>query len=125
LNEGDANPFANAGGELLELRADFKPGEGAEVVFNVRGVPVIYDSVKEELLVNGHRAPAPIHSRRQNLVVYADRTMFEVFADDGLVYVPMPVIPSAGDATVRLSAKGGSILFHTLDLYVLCPAWVQ
>ena len=123
LKEGDANPLADAGGELLELRADFEPGDAAAVAFTVRGVPIVYDAGKEELMVNGHRALAPLKSGRQRLIVYADRTAFEVFADDGLVYVPMPVIPSPGDTAVRVSTKGGTVRFRTLDLHLLRSAW--
>ena len=123
MKEGDANPFADAGGELLELRADFEPGDAAAVAFTVRGVPIVYDAGKEELMVNGHRALAPLKSGRQRLIVYADRTAFEVFADDGLVYVPMPVIPSPGDTTVRVFTKGGTARFSTLDLHLLRSAW--
>jgi sucrose-6-phosphate hydrolase SacC (GH32 family) len=55
--------------------------------------------------------------------LYADRTVFEVFADDGLVYIPMPVIPSPGDTAVRVSTKGGTVRFRTLDLHLLRSAW--
>jgi len=123
LKEGDPNPFVNTGGELLELRADFEPGEASEVSFTVRGIPIVYDPGKGELTLNGQRAPAPLRSGRQNLIVYADRTAFEIFADDGLVYVPMPVIPSSADTSVQVSAKGGSVRFQTLDLHVLRSAW--
>ncbi len=125
LNEGDANPFASADGELLELRADFEPGDAAEVSFDLRGVPIIYDPAKGELLVNGHRAPAPLRGGRQTLIVYVDRTAFEVFAANGLVYVPMPVIPSPKNTTVRVSTRGGSVTFRTLDLHVLRSAWLR
>jgi fructan beta-fructosidase len=123
LKEGDPNPFANAGGELLELRADFEPGDASEVSFTLRGIPIVYDPGKGELSLNGQRAPAPLRSGRQNLIVYADRTAFEVFADDRLVYVPMPVIPSSADTTVRVSARGGTVRFSTLDLHVLRSIW--
>ncbi len=125
LKEGDPNPFANAGGELLELRADFEPGDASEVSFAVRGIPIVYDPGKGELSLNGHRVPVPLRSGRQNLIVYVDRTAFEIFADDGLVYVPMPVIPSSADTTVQVSTKGGSVRFQTLDLHVLRSAWLR
>jgi hypothetical protein len=125
LKEGDPNPFVGTGGELLELRADFEPGDASEVSFTVRGIPIVYDPAKGELSLNGHRVPAPLRSGRQSLIVYADRTSFETFADDGLVYVPMPVIPNSADATVQVSTKGGSVRFQALDLHVLRSAWLR
>ena len=123
LREGGPNPFANRGGDLIELRADFEPGDADEVTFIVRGVRILYDRKKQELLVNGHGVPAPLESGHQSLIVYADRTAFEVFANDGLVYVPMPVIPNPRDTSVRVASKGGTVQFSRLDLHVLRSAW--
>ena len=80
LAEGEANPLARAGGELLELRAEFEPGSAAEVAFTVRGVPIVYDAKAQEIAVDNHRAPAPLCNGRQRLIVYVDRTAMEVFA---------------------------------------------
>ena len=71
-------------GELLEIRAEFEPGVAAEVGFKVRGVSVSYDAKNQEIVVNGHRAPAPLRAGGQRLIIYTDRTSLEVFAADGL-----------------------------------------
>jgi sucrose-6-phosphate hydrolase SacC (GH32 family) len=123
LDEGGPNPLAGLGDELLELRATFKPGNATEVAFSVRGVPVVYDVKKQELSVNGHRAPAPMRDGSQSLIVYADRTAFEVFASDGLAYVPMPVVPKANDKTIVINVKGATVHFSTLELHTLKSAW--
>ncbi|MEX2141906.1 MAG: hypothetical protein WD894_21755 [Pirellulales bacterium] len=59
-------------------------------MFNIRGVTVSYDPKKQELSVAGHRASAPLVGGKQWLSIYCDRTGLEVFASDGLCYVPMP-----------------------------------
>ena len=59
---------------------DAAVGDAAELGFNLRGVPVNYDVKKQELVVNKHRAPAPLRKGKQRLTVYADRTAFEAFA---------------------------------------------
>ncbi|MDB6152927.1 MAG: glycosyl hydrolase family 32, partial [Chthoniobacteraceae bacterium] len=123
LKEGGGNPAAGITGELLEIRADFNPGNSTEVAFNVRGVPVVYDVKKQELIVNGHRSAAPLHDGIQRLVIYSDRTAFEVFASDGLVYIPMPVIPKADARSVEVQVKGGQADFSKLDIFELKPAW--
>jgi sucrose-6-phosphate hydrolase SacC (GH32 family) len=125
LKEGDANPLAQGGGELLELRAEFEPGSAAEVAFTVRGVPILYDAKAEEIIVNKHRAPAPLRGGRQRLIVYVDRTAVEVFASDGLSYVPMPVIPKDDERSVGVAVKGGPVRFTRLDAYELKSIWPE
>jgi sucrose-6-phosphate hydrolase SacC (GH32 family) len=123
LKEGDENPLAGISGELLEVRAEFEPATGSTVTFNIRGVEIAYDAAKQELVVNNHRAPAPLRDGKQRLVIYADRTAFEVFASDGLTYVPMPVIPKAEDRLLGLAVKGGGAKFSVLEAHALRSAW--
>ena len=125
LTPASANPLGKAGGELLELRAEFTPEDAGEVVFNVRGATIAYDAKKQELLVNGHRAPAPLRDGRQRLTIYCDRTGLEVFASDGLTYVPMPFQPKPEDQAITLSAKTGAAKFSKLEAYELKSAWPQ
>ena len=125
LTPASANPLGKAGGELLELRAEFTPEDAGEVVFNVRGATIAYDAKKQELLVNGHRAPAPLRDGRQRLTIYCDRTGLEVFASDGLTYVPMPFQPKSEDQAITLSAKTGAAKFSKLEAYELKSAWPQ
>jgi levanase/fructan beta-fructosidase len=49
-----------------------------------------------------------------------DRTGLEVFAADGLTYVPMPLSPSAGDQSVRIE---GSDRVTSLSVHELRSAW--
>ena len=92
LTPDSANPLAGVRAELLEIRAEFEPGEAREVIFTVRGATVLYDTGKQELVVNGHRSPAPLRDGKQRLTIFCDRTGLEVFASDGLTYVPMPFL---------------------------------
>ncbi len=119
LKPGEANPLADARGELLEVRADFEPGRNTEATFAVRGVPIVYDAGKAALIVNGLVAPAPLLQGRQKIIIYADRTSLEIFASDGLVYVPMPVLLKPENQSVEVSAPGGVVKFNHLDLYKL------
>jgi hypothetical protein len=67
LQEGQGNPLAQMKGELFEIDAEFEAGSAGEIVFSVRGVPVVYDAKKQELTVNGTRAPAPLREGKQRL----------------------------------------------------------
>ncbi len=123
LQPEDANVLAEVKAELVELQADFEPGDASEVDFNVRGATIVYDAKKQELAVNDHRAPAPLLDGKQQLRIYCDRAALEVFAGGGLTYVPMPFTPKAGDLALGLRVKGGSVRMTALEVYELKSAW--
>jgi sucrose-6-phosphate hydrolase SacC (GH32 family) len=123
LTAASANPLAKVSGELLELRAEFTPSEASETTFTVRGATIAYDAKKQELTVNGHRAPAPLRGGKQRLVIYCDRTGLEIFASDGLCYVPMPFQPKAEDLSLTAATKSGTAKFESLQVHELKSAW--
>lgn len=123
LSPTSANPLASVKAELIELRAEFEPGDANEVVFQVRGATITYDVKKQELVVNGHRAPAPLRAGKQRLTIYCDRTGLEIFASDGLTYVPFPFQPNPEDLMVSVRAGGGNATLHKLQVYELKSAW--
>jgi len=122
LATGTVHRFGSTKNDVIEMRASFEPGADSEVKFSVHGVPIVFNAAKQELTVNGHRAAAPLRGGKQELIVLTDRTAFEVFASDGLTYVPMPVIPkSGGDISVRVS--GAPVKFATLEATELRSIW--
>ena len=123
VSEGAANPLGAIQAELVELVAEFEPGDAAEIAFNVRGVPVVYDARKQEVVVNGHRAPASLRNGKQRLTVFADRTCLEVFASDGLTYVPMPINLKPEAKSLAVTTKGGTANFLRLEVHELRSAW--
>ena len=124
LKPGGDDPLAKAaGGEAMDVRVEFEPTPDAQVELVVRGVRVRFDADKQELAVNDHRAPAPLRQGRQRLVVIADRTSVEVFAGEGLCYVPMPVIPKADDRSVTLKVTRVPVKLLSAEAHVLRSAW--
>ncbi len=123
LTPQSANPLADVKAELVELRAEFEPGDATEVAFNVRGATIVFDAKRHEVAVNGHRAPAPLHDGRQELAIYCDRAALEVFASGGLTYVPMPFTPKTGDFALGIHSKGGSARITSLAVHELKSAW--
>jgi sucrose-6-phosphate hydrolase SacC (GH32 family) len=123
LRPGQDNPLDSARGELLELRAEFEPPSATVVRFDIRGVPVAYDAEHHEIEVNGRRAAAPLRDGKMRLAVFIDRTSLEVFASDGLTYVPMPVIPNPERLTVSVRSEGGDAHFRTFEVHTLKSIW--
>jgi fructan beta-fructosidase len=123
LKSGEASPLADVNGELLELRAEFTPGPDSVVNFDVRDVVISYDAQKQTLTVDGHSAPAPLRNGHQRLIVYVDRTTVEVFASDGLTYMPMAIISPRTALGVNISVTGAPVAFENLDAYKLRSSW--
>lgn len=123
LKPGDKNPLDAIRAELVEVRAEFEPREAREIVLNIRDIMVEYDTAKQELRVAGHRAPAPLRGGKQRLLIYCDRTGVEVFASDGLCYVPMPYNTKPGNQRLFLEARGGAAQVNALDVHELRSAW--
>jgi sucrose-6-phosphate hydrolase SacC (GH32 family) len=129
LKPGD-DPLRGVSGELLEVRAELTPAAAgaaaaaanSRVTFTIRGVPLAYDAASQELSVAGHRAPAPLRDGKLRLIILADRTVFEVFAADGLAYVPVPVIPKADDKGVSLSVTS-PVQVQSIEVHALKSAW--
>lgn len=119
------NPLAGIHAECLELRATWDPGDAGELRFSVRGATITFDSRRQEVIVNGHRAAAPLIGGKQSLTVYCDRTGLEVFASNGLTYVPMPFIPKPGDTAMSIEARGGTVRQLKVQAHELKSAWAS
>jgi len=125
LQPGSDNPLSAVQAELIELRAEFEPGDATDVTFTVRGATIVYDPKKQELAVNGHRAPAPLRGGKQRLTIFCDRAQLEVFAADGLTYIPLPFQPKADNLALGIQVKGGSANFTSLQVHELKSAWTS
>ena len=59
------------------------------------------------------------------LIILADRTCLEVFANDGLTYVPLNTAPKPEDTSVVAFAKGGSADFRDVEVHELRSIWAK
>lgn len=123
LQPGDKNPLDSIRAELIELRAEFEPGDADEIVFEVRDAVVAYDCKKEEFSVAGQRAAAPLRNGKQRITIFCDRVGLEVFGSDGLCYVPMPVNMNAENRSISIEARGGPAKVGLLEVHELRSAW--
>lgn len=123
LSPGSPNPLAEIKTELIELHAEWEPASASEVRFSVRGATIAYDAKRQEIVVNGQRASAPLQSGKQRLTVFCDRTGLEVFASDGLTYVPLPFTPKADNLSLAFRVRSGSARMVSLTVHELHSAW--
>ncbi len=77
----------------------------------------------QELSVAGHRAPAPWQGGRQRLAVLCDRTGVEVFASDGLCYMPLTFDTKPENQRLHFETRGGAAKVTSLQVHELRSAW--
>ena len=74
------------------------------LTLNIRGVAIVYDAGKREIRVaRSGGADAARSKASSGSSIYADRTSLEVFADGGLIYVPLP--HNFGPENTRVEVK--------------------
>jgi sucrose-6-phosphate hydrolase SacC (GH32 family) len=123
LGPGIANPLGKVKAELLDLSLEAEVGDETVLLLKVRGTEIRYEARKQEVIVAGHRAAAPLHRGKLHLRALADRTSLTVWAADGLAYVPWPVVPKREDRTLELSVSKGSAQVRTLEVHELRSIW--
>ncbi len=123
LKENDSNPLKNITIELAELRTEFDPGKASEVTLNIRGVKLVYNAANKELIGDGVKAPVSLVNGKLKLAIYADRTGLEIFANDGLLFMPININIDDTNRSLSFSAKGGTVKVASLDVYELKSIW--
>jgi len=122
---GDKNPLDEIESDLLEIQVEFDVSQANEIVLNVRDVMVEYNCAKQELSVAGQRVAAPAVGGKQRLRIYCDRTGVEVFASEGLCYVPMPYNTRIENKKSFFEVRGGTAMIESLVVHELQSAWEQ
>lgn len=110
-------------GEVFELHTELIPGEKSLITFDLHGMTVTYDSSRKELVINGHRVAVPLVDGSIKLDIYVDRTGLEVFANQGLIYVPMPVNVSHLKSNTSITVSHEPCLFGATRIYLLNSIW--
>lgn len=122
LKSGD-NPLADVHGELFDIRAELELSGATEVGLRVRGTAITYDAKTQELVCLNRRAPLKLADGRIRLQILADRTSLEIFAADGLVFMPMAVTPKDDDRSLSVFARGGTAMLHSVEVHELRSIW--
>jgi sucrose-6-phosphate hydrolase SacC (GH32 family) len=120
IKPGD-DPLKDITGDLVEIRAAIVLDPAATMTFKIRGVEISYDTAKQELTVAKQKATVPIRNGSLTLVILADRTVYEVFAADGLIYMPVPVIPKAEEKSLSLTSTGAAKI--DMAVYEMESVW--
>ena len=106
-------------GQLFHIQAEVDISEGARLIFNLRGIPVILTATTID---SGHK-PAPVQGKISKVEILVDRTSVETFVNDGEVSSTRYALPKANGISVK--AEGGPVKILSLTVYPLNSAWTE
>ena len=110
----------------LDIEAELKVSDAANVEFLLRGFHVTYEAGLDTLICSGPkglRARVPSHDGVIRLRMILDRFSIEVFANDGETYVPMLASNGQSDPNLSLILHQGKSTIQSLHVYELKSAW--
>lgn len=105
----------------IELRVRFNEGVTGKSQFTVRGIQVVVDFDRKELLVHDHSAKLADVSQEE-LILYVDRHGLEAFASEGLCYLPLPMIANRDNHEVRIEVQNAKQI-EELQVFELKSIW--
>jgi fructan beta-fructosidase len=121
LSDKTADPLSGVAEELMEIQAVVEPGKAKELRFNLNGLEFVYDVAAQEISADGVKAKLPLQKGQLQLSFYVDRTGVELFANQGLFY--MPINKNLSEKKSSIQVIGGKAKFRQLDLYGLKSIW--
>ncbi len=110
-------------GDRFDAYAEVDPGAATTLNFVLRGVPVTYDVAQETLTCAGRTVLMPLVDGLFCLRILQDRAALEIFGADGLVALPLGLIPPDDDLTLRFYAEGGPTGEFLVGMHTLLSAW--
>lgn len=118
------NPLSAIASEFLDLRLDLAVEDARQVALKVRGTEFVYDVAEQKLTGGRGSAALPLRDGRLQFRLLIDRGLAELFAADGLVYMPVALPPAQGSAPILdLSARGGTARIVSIEADELNSIW--
>lgn len=97
---------------------------GSQTVFNLRGITATYDANTQTVTCNNLRAKLAPVDGVISLRIFLDRTAFEVYGNDGRIYIPLVVFPEE-KKTLSVACVIGQVEFESLTVHELRSIWSQ
>lgn len=118
LNAGQVLPLAPSG-QLYHLQAEVSIPDGAKLIFNIRGIPVVLTS---KTIESGGRS-ASAQGAVQFVEMLVDRCSIETFVNHGEISFTRFVLP--GENGLSVKADGAPVTVKSLHLYPLNSIWTK
>ena len=118
LNAGQKLPLEPSG-RAYHILAKLDIPDGAKLIFNIRGIPVILTS---KTLESGN-PPASVIDRVETLELLVDRASIEAFVNQGEVSSTRFILPHGNGLSVK--SEAGAVTIKSLTVYPLKSAWTN
>jgi sucrose-6-phosphate hydrolase SacC (GH32 family) len=119
----DAGPAELARGKHFDLQLEIAVGGASEIEINVRGIAVVCDVVGKRLTGCDYSAPLNYSEGKVTLRILMDRICLELFAENGLIYMPLAVLPDEENDLITIQARGGAARLEKLSCHELKSIW--
>jgi sucrose-6-phosphate hydrolase SacC (GH32 family) len=108
--------------------ATFSLDEAAAITITIAGeneeaAPIVISASREQLVVAGAEAPLEPVDKSLTLHLFLDKSVLELFANNGRTVVTRVVDFPGEQAQIRIRAEGGSAKLTRLDGWQIKPIW--
>jgi len=123
-------------GELFHIKAEFEVGEASSFGLVIREFKITYDAEEGRIICEGpessigrerfsepRSAPLKPVDGKISLDILVDRTMVEIYPNDGRYYFPMGAYLVDRDPAIKVFSKGGKTKLNYLKVYELDSIW--
>jgi beta-fructofuranosidase len=124
----ELRPIEGAGGDALEIKAEFVPGDADAFGLKVRssldgqnGISLRYSD--GTLNVAGTEVPLEAGSRTLKVHLFLDKSVLEVFIDEGRSAVTRVNYAPAEDLGIVAFAENGGAVLKSLDVWTMKSIW--
>jgi fructan beta-fructosidase len=110
-------------GELSDIRLEFEMRTCQVLVLRIGDLSIVYDGIGGVLSCKSCRAPLESASRTISLQILVDRTLVEIYANRGEVYMPVGAPVYQPGIGVNFSIEGANAMIRTLEVFELSSIW--
>ena len=106
-------------GRLFHIQAEVAIPEGAKLIFNIRGVPLVLTSKT----IESGASPASVLDQIKTVEILVDLTSIEAFVNRGEISSARFVLPNENGLSAK--AESGPVTIGSLTVYALESAWTD
>jgi len=117
------NPLEEIEGELFHIKAELKPQDAKTCSVVIRDIPIVYNVQNQQLTCAGKSASLKPVDGKIRLEILVDRMTIEIYANGGLVYMPIGINLTEHSGALKFISEGGNTLVDALEVYKLNSVW--
>lgn len=119
------NVLSDLNKDTYEIELELLPGKESVTTIDIRGVKLRYDTLQEELVLNELKSKLKMQDGSIKLQIFIDRTSIEVYANDGMVYIPLINMMPQDNLNYSIPATNGNAEIKSLKVHELSSIWAN